>query len=374
MRRGGPGRAGVVLAVSALVTGVSCRREDPKIRELTVKAAQADEAAQELRQAWKAQLGRLPLIARFQPRRPGPYAIPFTAEQIRFLQARVNAERDVSRRALILEALAKDKEIRDLGERLVRMKSDLPAPDVVRVHQTHYGLAMRFLRGRGIADDRARDLIRRANILDRLAPGFEVYHFLEDGVYATWVAQGGAPYSPSEFNRMAVLEEIAEARARSGRLDLALGELLAQKRSLELEVSELRIEREAFLEDRAALQGEETAHVASLNSLHYLVGERHKLERAGVVVLPLLGRSRAGPDWKGDLFDQHLDLRRTTAIQIQARDLGLERIGSVEVVPGSYLRDVHYRLDFSTDHRTVTVELVNAGRFRNENVVFAVAE
>lgn len=366
------------LPAALLALGLACRREDPKIRELTVKAAQADDAAQQLRQAWKAQLGRLPMIARFRPQRLSPYAIPFTPEQIRYLQARVNAERDVSRQALIREALAKDAEIRDLGERLARMRTDLPAPDVVKPHESHYGLAMRFLRGRGVPEDQARDLVRRANILPRLAPGFEVYHFLENGVYATWVAQGGAPLSPAEVNRQAELGEIEEARdqarARSGRLDVALGELVAQKRALELEVSELHIEREAFLEDRDALQGAEAANTTSLNSLHFLVGERQELEQSGVIVLPLLGRGRAGPAWQDSLFTQHLDLRRSTAIPIRAQDLGLERIGSIQVVPGSYLPEVHYLLHFSPDRRSASIELLEPARFRNDKVVFAVAE
>lgn len=372
---GGRWAAGA-LAAALAACAVSCRREDPRIRELTVKAAQADDAARQLRQAWSAQLARLPLLRR-RPA-PGPLAIPFTPEQIRFLQARVNAERDVSYKALLREALDKDREIRDLGLRLGQMKADLPPPDVVRPHDSHYGLAMRFLRSRGVPDAKARDLLSRTPILERLEPGSEVYHFYVDGVYGTFVAQGSAPHSPAELAKLGDLEELQDARnqarARSGRLGLALAELQAQKAALDLEVSELRIERERLMEERGSLEDARVVQAASLNSLHYLVGLKDDLERAGIIELPFLAKSRAGAAWRDAAFTELLDLRGGNAIRIQAGDLGLERIGSVDLVPGSYLRDVHYRLAFDGDRKAVTVVILNPARFRNDKVVFAVSD
>lgn len=367
--------AGVLAGLLAVLAS-GCRREDPRIRELTVKAAQADDAARQLRQAWSAQLARLPLLRRRGA--PAPYAIPFTPEQIRFLEARINAERDVSYRAILREVLDKDREIRELGLRLTQMKADLPPPDVVRPHDSHYGLAMRFLRSRGVPGARARELLSRAPIQERLEPGSEVYHFYENGIYGTWVAQGGAPHSPEELARMGGMEELQGARnqaqARSTRLGLALADLQAQKEGLDLEVAQLRIERERLLEEREALEDAQDAQSASLNSVHYLVGVKQDLEKAGIIDLPFLAKGRAGPGWRDAVFTGHLDLRNGNTLRIKAGDLGLERIASVDLVPGSYLRDVHYRVEISKDRGTATLDLLNASRFRNDKVVIAVGD
>lgn len=355
----------------------ACRREDPRIRELTNKAAQAEEASQQLRGAWVAQLKRLPLLAMGRPRPKSPLAVPFTPEQIRFLEARINAEQDVSRRALLQEALVKDREIRTLSERLEQLKKGLPTPDIARLHDSHYGLAMRFLRSRGVPEDRARTLISTVPLLGRLDPGFEVYHFLVGDEYGTWVAQGSSPHSPRELNRMDDLGELKGSRDRahtsSDRLGQTMRGLQAQRRALELEVSGLRLQRGQFLEERESLLQEESANLDGLNSLHYMVGLQPDLERAGIVTLPLLGKSHAGPNWQDSVFDRHLDLRRASTIQIHAQDLGLQRIGSIAVIPGSYLENVHFRMSLSPDRRTATVELLAPARFRNDKVVFAVS-
>jgi hypothetical protein len=46
----------------------------------------------------------------------------------------------------------------------------------------------------------------------------------------------------------------------------------------------------------------------------------------------------------------------------------------VSVVPGSYLKDEHYKLTISEDKLTATIELITVSRFKNDKVVFAVAE
>ncbi|BDU75884.1 hypothetical protein [Mesoterricola sediminis] len=370
------GRGLLAAALAGLLMGSACRREDPRIGEMTVRAAEADEAAQQLREAWRAQLLRLPRLGRDRPGPGGPYAIPFTPEQIRFLQARINAERDVSRRALLQEALDQDRLIRTLGARLEQLKRDLPVPDIAGPHDSHHGLALRFLKGRGLPDGEARRLLAGVPLLGRLAPGFEVYHVLAGGQYATWVAQGGSPLSPRDLNASDDLEALRatrdSARARRGRLDQAATALLAQKRALDLEVSELRLQREQLLEEQADLQAEAAAHAGDLNALHYRVGLRTDLEQAGIIVLPVLGRGRAGIAWSDAAFTQRLDLRRTQRLVLRAEDLGLRRIEDVDVVPGSCVEGVHYRLTYAPDRREVAVDLLTPARFRNDKVVFAV--
>jgi hypothetical protein len=44
------------------------------------------------------------------------------------------------------------------------------------------------------------------------------------------------------------------------------------------------------------------------------------------------------------------------------------------VVPGSYVKDEHYKLTISEDKQTATIELLTPTRFKNDKVVFAVTD
>ncbi|MBI3132286.1 MAG: hypothetical protein HYZ13_13280 [Acidobacteria bacterium] len=353
---------------------IACRREDPEIKELTEKAAHTDEASQELRQAWSEQLKRLARAGVMDPPE-GDRLLRLTVEQRQALEARISLEKDSSRRALLREALEKDGEIRELEARLAQFRSGLPRPDVVQRNDSHYGLALRFLKGRGVTDQEARALLSRVPISERIAPGFEVYHFYLHGTYGTWVAQGTAAFSPRELARQE-LDRADSARGKgpelNKRLQKELSILEGQKRSIEQEITAIQEERRSLLEGRSQLQTDNLRQLERLNSLNYRVGVRRDLEREGVIEIPFFDKDRSGPGWRDEMFTRSLDLRRERTLLIHAKELGLPRISGVTVVPGSYLKGEHYQLTISADRQTATVELLSIPRFRNDKVVFAV--
>jgi hypothetical protein len=360
----------------ALVTFTACQREDPEIRALTEQAAQADEAAQQLRQAWSAQFRRLALVG-VRDLRLDASPLLLTAEQKRALEARIRVERDSSRRALLQEVLDKEAELRALSDRLLGMKAALPPPEIAGANDSHYGLALRFLKGQGLSEEAARKALSRVPLSERMAPGFEVYHFYVRGEYGTWVCQGGAAISPRELDRREPdpLPRQRDAAVAAGRrLQKQLGILEGQKRQIEREISAIQAERLGFLEGQARLQRENADQLARLNSLHYLVGVRAALEAGGIIEIPLFGLDHSGPNWRDAAFTRHLDLRTGTALVIRAQELGLKRIGRVIVVPGSYTAGEHYRLTLDADGQAATVELLAPPRFKNDKVVFAVEE
>ncbi|GLH72792.1 hypothetical protein GETHLI_12940 [Geothrix limicola] len=358
-----------------LVTPLACKREDPQIRALTEQASQADEAAQLLRQAWSAQFRRLDL-ARIKGLTPGTELMLLTAEQKQALEARVRAEKDNSRRGLLREILDKDVELRALNDHLTGLRAALPEPEIVRPNDSHYGLALRFLKGQGLSEDDARRALNHVPISERLVPGFEVYHFYVHGQYGTWVSQGRAWISPRELAHQDpdLASERDQAVATGRRLQKELSQLEGQRRQIEAEIRAIQEERRAFLEGRNQLQSENAQQAARLNSLHYLVGVRDRLETEGIIEVPFIGKDHSGPNWRDAVFTQHLDLRAGTTLVIQARDLGLKQISQVSLVPGSYVAGEHYRLTLSADRQTATVELLAPPRFKNDKVVFAVVE
>jgi len=373
---GRPWQAAVLAGALLLAVVPGCKREDPRIRALTVQAAHADEAAQELRQAWRAQFRRFGL-AGMKDLRFDRHPLRLSAEQKRALEARVRLEKDSSRRGLLQEILDQDQELQALSGRLKDLQAALPPPVVAGPHDSHYGLALRFLKGQGESDEQARQTLSHVALEARLLPGHEVYHFYLHGEYGTWVSQGGAPLSPRELasRDLAPSAEARDAaRAEGLKLRQELDLLESQKQLIEQEVASMQAERVQLLEGRSQLQSERDLHLAQLNALHYLVGVRDTLEAEGIIEVPLLGKDHSGRNWRDAVFTQHLDLRTGSTLTIRARDLGLRRIGSVSVVPGSYLPDEHYRLTLSGDRQTATVELLALSRFRNDKVVFAVVE
>ena len=366
----------LLVTVSLSPAFVACKHEDPQIRALTKRAAEADEAAQQLRQAWSAQFKRLTL-AGVKGVRFDANPMLLTGDQKRALEARVRIEKDSSRRGLLLEILNNEAELQALNDRLAGLKAELPVPEIAEPNDSHYGLALRFLKGHGLTDAQARNAISRVVLSDRLLPGFEVYHFYAHGEYDTWVSQGRASLSPRELASRdpdLLTDERDKAVAHGQRLQRELRLLADQKGRIEQEIAGIQAERRRFLDGRTQLQSENDQQLARLNSLHYLVGVRDILEKEGIIELPLFGKDQSGRNWRDTVFSRNLDLRTYATLVIKAQDLGLRQIGKVNVVPGSYTPGEHYRLTLSADRQTATVELLTLQRFKNDKVVFAVSE
>ena len=371
-----PTLALALMAASLLMVSTACKREDPQIRELTQKAAEADKANQQLNQAGSEQQKKL-AQAGVNDIKPNAETLQLTDEQKKALEERIKNEKNSSYQALLQEVLDKDKEIKDLNGKLAKLKADLPKPDLAKPNDSHYGMAMRFLKKKGVPEAEAKKLVSRVAILDKLAPGFEVYHFYANGTYGTWVSQGKAKITPNDLMRQEkekIEGERDEAVAANEKLQEEVVDLEGQKKKIEEEIAGLRSERSNLIDERAKLQSDNAAQVSKLNSLHYVIGTRDKLKADGIIEIPVFAKDRAGKNWRDEVFTQSLDLRSAKSIVIKASDLGLKKIGKVNVVPGSYIKDEHYKLTISEDKMTATIELVTVSRFKNDKVVFAVTD
>ena len=365
-----------LMAASLLTVSTACKREDPQIRELTQKAAEADKESQQLNQAGSDQQKKL-AQAGVNDIKPNAETLQLTDDQKKALEERIKNEKNSSYQALLQEVLDKDKDIKELNTKLAKLRADLPKPDLAKPNDSHYGMAMRFLKKKGVPEAEAKRLVSHVAILEKMAPGFEVYHFYANGTYGTWVSQGKAKITPNDLMRQErekVEGERDEAVAQNDKLQEEVSSLEDKKKKIEEEIVGLRSERTNLIEERAKLQSDNAAQVSKLNSLHYVVGTRDKLKADGIIEIPVFAKDRAGKNWRDEVFTQSLDLRSAKTISIKAADLGLKKIGKVSVVPGSYLKDEHYKLTISEDKSTATIELITVSRFKNDKVVFAVAE
>ena len=368
-----------LLTVFTLTMAPACKRstgEEKEIKELSQKAAELDKLSQQANTTGGTQSQKL-AQAGVNDIKPNSETLQLTEEQKKALEERIKAEKNSSYQALLQEVLDKDKELKDLNEKIARLRAALPKPDVAKVNDSHYGMAMRFLRKKGVGEDEAKRLISRVLIMDKLAPGFEVYHFYANGVYGSWVAQGKARITPTELQaeeKAKIEGERDTAVAHSDKLREEVNDLNTQKKQIEEEIAGLRTEKTKLIDEMNALSATNEKQKSKLNSLHYLVGERKGLEKKGVIIVPVFAKDRSGPKWTDDIFDHDLDLRSTDEVKITAQEAGVKAIAKVIVVPGSLVKDEHYKLTISEDKQTAVIKILAKDRFRNEKVVFAVSE
>jgi len=366
------------MTVGLLLLAPACNRsgEDKEIRDLSQKAAELDKLSQQAGGAGAEQTRKLK-EAGVNDVRPDAATLQLTEEQKAALEDRIKAEKNSSYQALLQEVLDKDKEMKTLNEKISRLRAVLPKPDIAKPNDSHYGMAMRFLRKKGVSEEKAKALIARVLIMDKLAPGFEIYHFYNNGVYGSWVAQGRAAITPTELQaeeKAKIEGERDVANEKAAKLGEEVTDLAAQKQKLTSDIDALQVEKANMIKAIDGLSATNEAQKAKLNSLHYAVGSRKALEQQGVIVVPVFAKDRAGANWSDGVFTKALDLRSADTITISASEVGLKRIGKVSVVPGSIEKDKHYTLTLSEDKATAVVKLLVKDRFKNEKVVFAVTD
>lgn len=370
------GAATVALLVLAPGCGKKGPEEPKEFQDISQKVGEMDKASQKANVAGQEQARKLK-EAGVTDVKPNAETMQLTEEQKKALEERIKAEKNSSYQALLQEVLDKDKEIKDLNEKITKLKAQLPKPDMAKENDNHYTMALRFLKKKGVGENEAKRLVSRVNIMEKLAPGFEVYHFYSNGVYGTWVSQGKSKITPNDLireEREKIEGERDTAVVQGEKLQEEVNDLLSQKAKITSEIEGLRSEKTKLIEDMNALSATNEAQKSKLNSLHYVIGDRKQLEKDGVIIIPVFAKDRAGKAWKDDVFTKALDLRSADSIVIKATEVGLAKIGKVNVVPGSYVKDEHYTVTISEDKQTATVKLLTKDRFKNDKVVFAVTD
>ena len=377
-----PGLARYLLGaftVATLIVSPACNKkqaENAEIQDLSQKAAVLDSLSQKANVTGADQTRKLK-EAGVNDVKPNPDTLQLSEPQKAALEARIKAEKNSSYQGLLQEVLDKDKELGDLNDKIAKLRAVLPKPDIARDNDSHYGLAMRFLKKQGVHEEHARLLVSRVFIMEKLSPGFQVYHFYSNGAYGTWVAQGKATVTPTELQaeeKPKIEGERDSAQAESAKLQEDLTDLSAQKEKIIADLAGLQTEKTAMITELEGMSANNEAQKAKLNSVHYLVGERKGLEAKGIIIVPVFAKDRAGANWADSIFTKALDLRTQDTITLTAAELGLPKIGKISVIPGSLVKDQHYTVTLSADKATATIKLLAKERFRNEKVVFAVTD
>ncbi|WP_257305732.1 hypothetical protein [Geothrix campi] len=362
---------GAALAVLPFALTVGCDKksqsESAETKDLASKAAEAQQAEGQVQGAAKAQAEAM-ARAGLQPNAAG---IQLTESQRTLLEARVKAEKDNSTAALLQEILDRDKTIGELTTKVARLQAELPKPQIATEKDNHFTMAVRYLRGRGLSEEKAKTLAAKANILEELQPGWQVYHQYIGGSYLTAVTQGKAVVGPTEYlhNQRAALQKDRDD------LSSQVEDLVAQRTKVQGEVDSLLTEKTTLTAQVNELTALSQAQKVKLNSLHYLVGQRKQLVNEGVIVVPVFAKDRMGPKAVASRFEKDLPLDDPNPmVQIQASDVGLAKISKVNVVPGSLQKDKDYTVTLADDRKNATIRILDPERLRNDRVVFAVTD
>ncbi|GLH74363.1 hypothetical protein GETHLI_28650 [Geothrix limicola] len=348
--------------------------ESTESKDLVGKVAEAEKAESQAQGAAKAQADAM-AKAGLQPNAAG---VQLTPAQRTLLEARVKDEKDNSTAALLQEILDRDKQIGELTAKVARLQSELPKPQIATEKDNHFAMAVRYLKGRGLSEEKAKTLAAKANIIEDLQPGWHVYHQYVGGTYLTAVTQGKAMIGPTEYlhNQRAALEhDRDDSLAKAKELNDQVVGLVAEKTKVQEEVDALRTEKTTLMSQVGELTNLSQAQKARLNSLHYLVGQRKQLEEEGVIVVPIFAKDRMGPKAVAARFVKDLPLDGPNPeLQIQASDMGLTKISKVNVVPGSLVKNQHYTVTLAEDRKYATIRILDPERLRNDRVVFAVTD
>ncbi|MBK8794799.1 MAG: hypothetical protein IPN59_17150 [Holophaga sp.] len=163
------GAATVALLVLAPACGKKGPEEPKEFQDITQKVGEMDKASQKANMAGQEQARKLK-EAGVTDVKPNAETMQLTEEQKKALEERIKAEKNSSYQALLQEVLDKDKEIKELNEKITKLKAQLPKPDMAKENDNHYTMALRFLKKKGVGETEAKRLVSRVNIMEKLAP------------------------------------------------------------------------------------------------------------------------------------------------------------------------------------------------------------
>jgi len=87
------------------------------------------------------------------------------------------------------------------------------------------------------------------------------------------------------------------------------------------------------------------------------------------VLSPVLKRLR---DMKGLTFNESLDLRAQTSIDLVPQNFGLEQIRMVRLLPSVYQEGRDFSIETSEDHGSARVVILDPDVFKGKEVVLAI--
>lgn len=302
--------------------------------------------------------------------------LELSREAQEYLNEMLRKEKGIAYEDILEQVMDKDDQLSRLRQERDRLLSMLPEPDIVEEGDNHYDLAMRYLIERhDLSAAEAQRLVERVALFEHLLPGFIVYHFYDGNDYGTSVLQGTASQSPNFIRERfinQIIKEKTEAIEIQQRLVIELHELDIRKNMLLSQISTLEKERREMLEtlDQISLISKEKEIM--LSSLYYYAGTVSNLREAGIINVSIFGKpSLRDIDQISEDF-RTIDLTMADRIIIEARELGIDKIQRIHILPDLYEQGRDFNLNLAPDGSVFEINILNKNRMKLEKIIIAV--
>jgi hypothetical protein len=359
--RAGLAYAAVTAALVVVVLGIGatgCARPGPgsaKSTEELLTQLQTDRG--EIDKASDVMMKRIDMFN--ASRKPGEQTLQFSEifagdlnpEQRDILDTLVQQEKDVSYKALLTTIIADRNTIRDLQDKVMHLEQSLPDKFVVAKRgDNHQKLAMTYLTGEaGLDPEKAKSLLKQVDQTDELLAGNQVWFFYEpkNDTFRTYVTRGTAGQLPVVARRAKTKALVQERDTYRTERDTAQAEAQA------LDLAKVQLENEIATRE---------------NSVYYHAASDDSLKEAGVLS-PVLKRVK---DVKGVTFDQSVDLRQQTTIELAPQSYGLTEIRSVRVLPSIYQEGRDFAVETTESGSSARIVILDPTVFKGKEVLVAV--
>ena len=355
----GMARAFVVLAIAGSVAfGIAgCNRNEPGSARTTEELlSQLKDDRTAIDKASEQMMQRIDIFN--STRQPGQQTLQFgeifaqdlSLEQRDILNTMVAEEKDVSYKALLQKIIADRDTIRQLQEQVAHAEQTLPDQFVIAKRgDRHRTLAMNYLTTEAHLDEaKAKETLRQVDQTDELVPGNKVWFFYEpkDDTFRTYVTRGDALQTPVMVRR-------------------------AKTRELVKERDTIRTERDAAEQQAAATEQAraqlESEMATRQNSVFYHAASNSSLKDRGVLS-PVLKKVQ---DVNGVGYDESVDLRVSTTIDLVPERYGLNEIRQVRLLPEIYKEGRDYSVETTADYRNARVVILQPEVFKGKEVLLA---
>ena len=362
--RSGPTRspgAGLVAVAIAAVIGygaLGCARPGPGTAKNTDELLnQLTEDRTQIDQTSDTMMKRIEMFN--TSRKPGERTLQFSEifaqdlnpEQRDILDTLVEQEKDVSYKSLLQKIITDRDTIRGLQEKVMHLEQTLPDKFVVAKRgDRHQRLAMEYLTSEAHLDEaKAKSLLKQVDQTDELVAGNQVWFFYDPQKdnFRTYVTQGDAGQTPVMVRRANQKKLLKERDTYKSERDVAEAEAVSLEQA------------------RSSLESE---LATKQNSVYFHAASNETLKQQGV----LSGVLKKLQDVKNVNFDESIDLRQGTSINLLPQNYGLESIRAVRVLPSIYQEGRDFTVETAEDFRSARVVILDPDVFKGKEVLIAI--
>lgn len=269
------------------------------------------------------------------------------------------------------ELSSKNDLIKQLQKENADLQAKVPMAMEVQEGDNHWKIAYTYLTEQeGIPEDEARKMLKNAYLYDSLLAGFQVGNVSDGGEYASFLSQGSAVASPGKMKRVEDTKE--EAKKVVLRNNITLAEIDAMRQEIEFKEKMMMAKKEMeALQMKNAMQEENldkyraaTAELDSkLHSVYYFTGTKASLKASGKIALGSVGYSD---------FQNRVDLRESTVIELSAGEFNLPEIKKVEIIPKTLVENRDYRVSIASGGQSAQIQLLNLDKFQMARIIIVV--